>query len=119
MRVSRMVNAGPLRANDLTVQQLRTFCVVFERRSYAAAAKDLELSVQTIWEQVQALGRHYATGLFEKQGRRIVPTRRAELLYESLRPLLAGLDSTFEMVREEDSRPHTLTIVLGVRMMLE
>lgn len=114
-----MIDAGPLKANDLTVQQLRTFCVVFERGSYSAASKALDLSVQTIWEQVQALTRHYATALFQKQGRRIVPTRRAELLYESLRPLLAGLDSTFEMVREEESRPHTLTIVLGVRMMLE
>jgi DNA-binding transcriptional LysR family regulator len=114
-----MIPEQSLQANDLTVQQLRSFCLVVEKQSYSAAAKELGLSVPTIWEQVQTLGRRYATVLFEKRGRRIFPTPAAELLYESLRPLLAGLDSTFELIRERESRLQTLTLVVGVRMMLE
>src|SRR5262245_57163850 len=111
--------ADSLRANDLTVQQLRSFCLVFERQSYSAAAKEVGLSVPTVWDQVQAVSRQYATVLFEKRGRRIFPTSSAELLYETLQPLLVGLDSTFEVIRERGSLPHTMTLVVGVRMMLE
>src|SRR5262245_12372048 len=114
-----MIPTDTLRANDLAVQQLRSFCMVYEKESYSTAAEELGLSVPTIWEQVQALSRSYQAVLFEKRGRRIVPTAKASLLYESLRPVLAGLDSTFELVREGGDYPHTLTLVLGVRMMLE
>ncbi|MEJ7639978.1 MAG: LysR family transcriptional regulator [Singulisphaera sp.] len=96
-----MSSGDSLKANELAVQQLRSFCIVFERQSYAAASKEIGLSVPTIWEQVQSLERKYATVLFDREGR-IVPTASAELLYESLRPLLAGLDSTFE--RSENRR---------------
>jgi DNA-binding transcriptional LysR family regulator len=114
-----MIPTDPSRVNDLAVQQLRSFCLVYERQSYSAAAEEIGLSVPTIWEQVRGLSRCYGAALFEKRGRRIYPTPSAELLYESLRPVLAGLDSTFELVREGGNRPHTLTLVLGVRMMLE
>jgi DNA-binding transcriptional LysR family regulator len=113
------VTADALRANDLTVQQLSSFCLVFERQSYSVAAKELGLSVPTVWDQVQSLARRYDTLLFEKRGRRIFPTPSAEVLHEALGPLLAGVDSTFDLVREGKAQGPALTIVVGVRMMLE
>src|SRR5262245_4920997 len=95
------MNTGDdLKADELTVQQLRSFCTVFERQSYSAAAKTIGMSVPTVWEQVRGLEKRYATTLFERRGRQIHPTPSAHLLYQSLRALLAGLDSTFELVRE-------------------
>lgn len=79
-------------ADELTVQQLRSFCVVFDKQSYSEAARSTGLSVPTIWEQVRKLEKRYSTVLFEKRGRRIQSTPAAELLYESLRPLLTGLE---------------------------
>jgi DNA-binding transcriptional LysR family regulator len=58
--------------------------------------------------------------LFARRGRRIEPTPAAALLFQSLRSLLSGLDSTFELLREErGGYPRTMTLVTGARMMLE
>src|SRR5262245_51087946 len=109
--------ANPRVAADyLAVQQLRSFCVVFERQSYAAAAEELRLAVPTIWEQVRSLEKRYDKVLFTRRGRRIEATPAAGLLYQSLRSLLSGLDSTFDLLREhETDAPRTLTLVTGAR----
>jgi DNA-binding transcriptional LysR family regulator len=107
-------------ADQLSVQQLRAFCLVFERQSFTAAATEMGLSAPTIWEQVRALEGRYGGVLFERRGRRIQPTPVAGLLFESLKPLLAGVDSTFELLREAGGdHPRGLTLVTGARMMLE
>jgi DNA-binding transcriptional LysR family regulator len=108
------------KANELTVQQLRSFCMVFQQQSYSGAARTTDLSVPTIWEQVRMLEKRYGTVLFRREGRRIQATPAAEVLYEALQPLLAGIDSTFEQLRELDvSQPQQLTLVTGARMLLE
>jgi DNA-binding transcriptional LysR family regulator len=115
-----MIDADGNAADNLAVQQLRSFCLVFEKQSYSSAAKELGLAVPTIWEQVRTLEKRYGTTLFIRQGRRIQPAPAAAVLYQSLRPLLAGLDSTFELLREGGGEyPPTITVVTGARMMLE
>ncbi len=106
--------------DDLSVQQIRAFCAVVDRQSYSAAARDLRLSVPTIWAQVRALERRYDTELFERKGRRIAPRPAAHLLYNALNPLLAGLESTIALLREHDGTlPAVVRVVVGARMMLE
>lgn len=113
-----MRDAG--RPDGLTVQALRAFCLVYERGSFSAVARTLGFSVPTVWTQVQAVARQYQTVLFRRQGRRIEPTPTARTLYEALRPLLAGMDATFELVREAQGiQPRNLTLVSGARLMLE
>lgn len=108
------------RADELSVQQLRSFLLVYERQSFSEAARELELSAPTVWEQVKTVERRYAAQFFERRGRRIVITPAAELLYNSLRPLLLGLDSTFELVREQAGHgPKVLNLAVGMRMALE
>jgi DNA-binding transcriptional LysR family regulator len=115
-----MITATSQPADDLAVTQLRAFCVVFERESFSAAARQLGLAAPTVWEQVRSLERRYQAVLFTRRGRRIEPTQSATLLFQSLSPLLAGLDSTFDLVREQRGDfARTLTIVTGARMMLE
>jgi len=107
-------------ADPLSVQQLRSFCVVYQKQSYAAAAAELGLAVPTVWEQVRAVEKRYAAEFFTRRGRRIKPTPAADLLFQSLQSLLSGLDSTFDLLREETGdHPRTVTIVTGARMMLE
>jgi DNA-binding transcriptional LysR family regulator len=98
---NQMIASTQTAADQLAVQQLRSFCVVYEKESYAAAADELKLAVPTIWEQVRSLERRYDKTLFVRRGRRIEPTPAAGLLYQSLRSLLSGLDSTFDLLREE------------------
>jgi DNA-binding transcriptional LysR family regulator len=115
-----MIHSPLASADQLSVQQLRSFCVVFQKQSYAAAAREIGLTVPAIWEQVRAVEARYQAALFRRRGRRIESTPTAALLYDELRPLLAGLDSTFSLVSEaQGERPHTLTLVTGARAMFE
>ncbi|UUO04548.1 LysR family transcriptional regulator [Blastopirellula sp. J2-11] len=115
-----MLPADVENANELVVQQLRSFCLVYEHRSYAAAAQKTGRSAPTLWEQVRSVEKRYGVVLFRRKGRRIEPTASAEVLYISLLPLLAGIDSTFEQIREFNTLgADTVTIVTGVRMMCE
>jgi DNA-binding transcriptional LysR family regulator len=99
---------------------LRSFCTVFERQSYSLAARTRGLSVPTVWEQVRKLERLYGAALFVRRGRQIRATPTARLLYDELRPLLTHLDSTVELVREEEGDvPRTVTIVSGARILIE
>ena len=115
-----MNNSPRTAADELGVQQLRAFCVVYEKQSYAAAAAVLGLTVPTVWEQVRAVEKRYQSAFFVRRGRHIEATPAATLLFNALGPLLTGIDSTFQLVREhEGSYPQRLTLVTGVRMMLE
>jgi DNA-binding transcriptional LysR family regulator len=108
------------RAESLSVQQVLTFCRVYELGGYARAAEELGLAGPTMWEQVKTLEKIYRTQLFERTGRSIQPTETGRLLYDVLSPLLATIESTFEVIEEQD---HTgakqVRLVTGVRMMLE
>lgn len=115
-----MMPTARWRADALAIRQLRAFCLVYRRQSYASAARDLGLSVPTVWEQVRMVEQQYGEPLLERQGRRIRPTPMADLLHGVLQPLLSGFDSTFDLVQEQAGEaPRTLTLVTGVRMMLE
>lgn len=105
-------------ANQLTVQQLRSFCYVFERKSYAAAARDLNLAVPTVWEHLKGMEQRYGAKFFIRQGRKIVPSPVAEKLHEVLQPMLTGLDSTFGLVSQPEG-PTNLTLACGMRMLWE
>ena len=92
---------------------------MYEQGSYAAAARELELSVPAVWQQIQSIQRLYGFVLFEKQGRGICATPNAAKLYEQLAEVLAGLDSTFEISDQSSDQSIPITIVAGVRMMME
>lgn len=110
----------PSRASDLTVQQMQIFCEVFDRESYAEAARQLGLTPPSLWAQVHQLQRRYGVALFRKVGRHVIRTPDAERLREALRPLLAGLESTFDIIGPAArSQPRTIRLVTGMRMALE
>ncbi len=107
-------------AESLSVQQLQTFCNVYECGGYAKAEERLGLAGPTMWEQVKALEKIYKTALFERAGRNIRPTAAGNALYELLCPLLAGVESTFEIMAEQtETAEKQVSLVTGVRMMLE
>ncbi len=107
-------------ADALTIQQIITFCLVYELGGYVGASEALGLAGPTVWEQVKTLERIYKTTLFERNGRNIRATSSGTALYKMLRPLLASVESTFERLAEESDEPlKQISLVTGVRMMLE
>ncbi len=113
------INERVIRAGDLDVQQLLTLRHVIEQGGYAGAARRMELSVPTVWQQVQSLQRIYGVSLFEKAGRQVHPTPAAMRLYEAFDEILVNLESTFEVVRRDEPDHDTITLVTGMRMMVE
>ncbi|WP_149495582.1 LysR family transcriptional regulator [Roseiconus lacunae] len=107
-------------ATKLTVQQMQTFCEVYRCGSYAEAARRLDTTSTTLWEQIRVLQRTYQATLFDRRGKKIVATPAAETLYKHLAPMLESIHSSFVCLHEQESgEPKEIRIVVGVRMMLE
>jgi DNA-binding transcriptional LysR family regulator len=116
------MNLLPSRRNfkDLTLAQLRSFCAVARLGSYAAAARELLLTSPAIWEQMQALERHYGCRLFVRRGNGIALTVEGEHLLEMVRPLLAGIESTRSIMRQRGGAlPPAITVATNLRVLAE
>jgi DNA-binding transcriptional LysR family regulator len=108
------------RAESLSMQQVYSFCAVFEQGGYAGAAEILGLSGPTIWEQIKGLERIYAAKLFARSGRSVQPTQAAEVLYGLLSQVKATVESSIDVIDAADeTKPRAIRIVAGVRMIQE
>ena len=111
--------AGP-RFPDVTLAQLRSFCVVARLGSYAAAARELRLTSPAVWEQIHGLERHYQQRLVVRRGNGVALTVYGEQLLTHLQPILAGLDSVGSALEERGGRlPKQLTVATNLRVLAE
>lgn len=118
--VSPMSLSPQQRAESLSMQQVQSFCRVYELGGYANASGELGLAGPTLWEQVKSLEKVYKARLFERVGRNVRPTASGHLLYRLLLPLIATVESSFNVLAEADATGSKLIrLVTGVRMMLE
>jgi molybdate transport repressor ModE-like protein len=115
-----MPNSKRLSFKDVTLSQLRSFREVCRLGGYAAAAREVLLTTPAVWEQVQALERHYGRPLVERQGQGIAPTAEGSRLLEMIQPLLAGLDSARHVLQQQDGElPARLTVATNLRVLAE
>lgn len=82
------------------LRPLRAFCQTARLGSVSRAAQALSLSQPAVTLQLQALERDLGTKLFERSGRRLVPTREGEALYALARPLVEGIDGLDSVFRD-------------------
>src|SRR3954467_7176543 len=105
---------------ELSLSQLRSFCEVCRSGGYAAAARTVQLTSPAVWEQMQALEAHYGVRLLERHGPGVRPTVHGERLLEMIRPVVARLDSTREVLRQLDgSLPQRLTLITNMRVLVD
>lgn len=83
------------------LKPLRAFCQTARLGSVSRAAEALYVSQPAITLQLQALERELGTKLFERSGRRLVPSREGQLLYDLAKPLVEGLDGLDSVFREQ------------------
>src|SRR5690606_25324754 len=83
------------------VKPLRAFCQTVRLGSVSRAAEALFVSQPAITLQLQALERELGEKLLERSGRRLVPTRAGEALYELARPLVEGIDTLPTALRNQ------------------
>lgn len=112
------MKVDPPRFEDLSLAHLRTFRQVYREGGYAAAARISHLSVPSVWQHIHALEKTYGVELFERVGRSVRPTQAAKQLYQVAAPVLASLESSFDLVSGAGS-DETIRLVAGARMMLE
>jgi DNA-binding transcriptional LysR family regulator len=89
------------------LRTLRAFCQTVRLGSVSRAAQVLQLSQPAVSLQLQALERDLGARLFERGGRRLVPTAEGEALYELARPLVEAIDALPARLRERVSATGT------------
>ncbi|MGC1455347.1 MAG: selenium metabolism-associated LysR family transcriptional regulator [Nitrospirota bacterium] len=65
----------------MDIHHLRIFLSVFRNRSFSKASRELRLSQPTVSDHIKSLEDHLECALFERLGRKIIPTGEAEVLY--------------------------------------
>ena len=83
------------------LKPLRAFCQTSRLGSVSRAAEALYVSQPAVTLQLQALERELGVRLLERSGRRLVPTREGQLLYELARPLVEAVDGLDAAFREQ------------------
>src|SRR5947209_8833707 len=81
------------RYKEIQLAQLRSFCLAATEGNFTAAAKALDLSASTVWQQVRALERVLQAKLLRRRGRAVELTDEGRLLVELVQPHVSGLDS--------------------------
>lgn len=82
------------------VDQLTTLVAVGDRRSFAAAARDLGLSQQTVSARVAAAEKTVGAAVFHRGAAGSVPTERGAVVLEAARRLLAAAGDFSRTVAE-------------------
>jgi DNA-binding transcriptional LysR family regulator len=85
-------------------ESLRLFARVVERRSFTAAAADLNLPRSTATEAIRRLEARLGARLLDRTTRHVAPTPDGSLYYERCTRILAELDDAEAVLR--DSEPH-------------
>jgi DNA-binding transcriptional LysR family regulator len=83
------------------LKPLRAFCQTARLGSVSRAAEALYVSQPAITLQLQALERELGVRLFDRSGRRLIPTHEGEALYALARPLVEGIDGLEDAFREQ------------------
>ena len=97
--------------HPLDLDQLRAFVQVADCGSFSQAATRLHLTQPAISKRIQALETYLGASLFDRVGRRVLPTLAGRQLLLSARDLLARLPDTEVLIRDQDGRVEgTLTL---------
>jgi DNA-binding transcriptional LysR family regulator len=77
----------------MELHHLRIFLSVFKNKSFSKASVELHLAQPTISEHIKTLERELNCALFERLGKKIIPTREADVLYNHALELVEKADS--------------------------
>lgn len=82
----------------MDIHQLKVFASVFKSKSFSKASEELHLTQPTVSEHIKSLEKELNCKLFDRLGRKIIPTREAEALYNQAIELIDKLNSMKEMI---------------------
>jgi DNA-binding transcriptional LysR family regulator len=92
--------------------QLRAFCECANRKSFAGAARALDRSHPTVWEQVRSLERRLGVSLLQRDGRYWRLTEDGQVLLDLAAPIVDAMDTLEETFAQRcRGLPRSLTFV--------
>ncbi len=77
---------------SFTFKQLEVFCKIVETGSFSKTADEVCLTQSSVSERISTLEKIIGSKLFDRLGRKIVPTDVGKLLYENAKKLLEDKD---------------------------
>ncbi|MCX8033885.1 MAG: selenium metabolism-associated LysR family transcriptional regulator [Thermodesulfovibrio sp.] len=87
----------------MDLHQLKVFISVYKNRNFSKAAKEIFLTQPTISEHIKTLEEELKCTLFDRIGKKIIPTKEADILYEESLDLInkfENLKDTIQTIRE-------------------
>jgi len=94
-------------------RKLQAFARVYELQSFSLAAKELFLSQPTISTHVISLEQDLGVPLFDRIGRKVVPTQAGEILYRGVRGMFNVLDEARSDIQELTSQVSGRVVIGG------
>ncbi|MCL5422563.1 MAG: selenium metabolism-associated LysR family transcriptional regulator [Nitrospirae bacterium] len=82
-----------LQLSLMDVHQLKVFVAVFKNKSFSKASEELHLTQPTVSDHIRALEEELNCRLFDRLGRKIIPTKEAEMLSNRAIEIIEKLDS--------------------------
>lgn len=77
----------------MDLHHLRIFLSVFRNRSFSKASQQLHLTQPTVSDHIRTLEEYLDCRLFDRVGKKIIPTREAELLHNHAVEIIEKADS--------------------------
>lgn len=96
----------------MSVRQFRTFLKICDSGSFAAAARDLNLTQSAVSMQISTLEQSLGVDLFDRKRRPLQLTPRGRLVAQKAKPFVAQYDSIIEEITE--ARAYVGVYKLGV-----
>ncbi len=90
---------------QLNLNYLRIFMAVYRTKSMTLAAKELHLTQSGISQQIKALESALNAPLFDRVNRRIIPTERAEILFNYCSEGIQELERILEGIGADNPKP--------------
>lgn len=76
----------------MDIHHLRIFLSVFRNRSFSKASHQLHLTQPTVSDHIKTLEEYLDAPLFDRLGKKIIPTREAEVLYNHATEIVEKAD---------------------------
>ncbi|WP_319472039.1 selenium metabolism-associated LysR family transcriptional regulator [uncultured Pseudodesulfovibrio sp.] len=88
----------------MDIRKLEAFCKVYELKSFSKAGEDMFLSQPTVSSHIANLEAELGVRLFDRLGRKVIPTQAGDVLYRSSVRVFENLEqakASIEMLRDK------------------